>query len=414
MERFISLFGLAVLIAAAWAMSSNRKRIDWKLVGVALLLQFALAALVLGTPPGRWLFDQLGQVVSALLHSVQAGSKFIFGFKVKPTDKDPSYMLLGSFAFGVLPTIIFFSSLMAILYYFGVMQKLVAGLAWIMQRTLKTSGAESLAAACNVFVGHTEAPLVIRPYIAKLTMSELNAVMVGGFATISGGLLAVYAGMGVDPGHLLTASVISAPAGLLIAKILQPETETPETIGMVKVDVPRQGVNVVEAAAIGASDGLKLALNVGAMLLAFLALMHMADAFIIWLGDQLGLDWSLAKGLGTLFYPVAFLMGIPSTDCMAAGELLGLKTFLNEFVAFERFGDWVKQDPDKLSPRSRAIITYALSGFSNFGAIGIQIGGIGGIAPTRQPDIAKLGLRAMVGGAIACCMTACVAGLLLP
>jgi len=317
-------------------------------------------------------------------------------------------------AFGVLPTIIFFSSLMAILYHYGVMQKLVSSLAWVMQRTLKTSGAESLAAATNVFVGHTEAPLVIRPYISNLTISELNAVMVGGFATISGGLLAVYAGLGIDPGHLLTASVISAPAGLLIAKILQPETEQPETTGSIKVDIPRQGVNVIEAAAIGASDGLKLALNVGAMLIAFLALMHMMDAFIGWVGMQLGQnDWSLATALGYSFWPFAFLMGIPANECLAAGELLGLKTFMNEFVAFEQFGTWMKEESPRLSLRSQAIMTYALSGFANFGAIGIQIGGIGGIAPDRRSDIARLGLRAMIGGAIACSMTACIAGILL-
>ena len=414
MYRLVSAIGLLAMIGVAVLLSSNRRRIDWKLVGIAVGLQLLFGVLILNTVPGQLLFEQLGKVVSALLLCVNAGSEFLFGVRVNPQDPKASYMLIRSVAFGVLPTIIFFSSLMAILYHYGVMQKLVSSLAWVMQRTLKTSGAESLAAATNVFVGHTEAPLVIRPYISNLTISELNAVMVGGFATISGGLLAVYAGLGIDPGHLLTASVISAPAGLLIAKILQPETEQPETTGSIKVDIPRQGVNVIEAAAIGASDGLKLALNVGAMLIAFLALMHMMDAFIGWVGMQLGQnDWSLATALGYSFWPFAFLMGIPANECLAAGELLGLKTFMNEFVAFEQFGTWMKEESPRLSLRSQAIMTYALSGFANFGAIGIQIGGIGGIAPDRRSDIARLGLRAMIGGAIACSMTACIAGILL-
>jgi CNT family concentrative nucleoside transporter len=271
-----------------------------------------------------------------------------------------------------------------------------------------------LAATANVFVGHTEAPLVVRPYLARMTTSELNAMMVGGFSTISGGLLAAYVEMGINAGHLVTASVISAPAGLLIAKILQPEVDTPETLGSVKVAVERKGTNIIEAAALGASEGLKLALNVGAMLLAFLALIAMADALLGWVGAWFGMNWSLALALGYAFAPIAWVMGIPTEDCLHAGELLGLKMVANEFIAYERLGTWLEADSEvQISERTQYILTYALSGFSNFGAIGIQIAGIGGLAPERSSDLARLGLRAMLGGALACCMTACVAGVLI-
>ncbi|HRX78723.1 MAG TPA: nucleoside transporter C-terminal domain-containing protein, partial [Pirellulaceae bacterium] len=346
-----------------------------------------------------------------------------FGIFPRGTDEDfpPPVVLLRSFAFGVLPTIIVFSSLMSVLYYFGVVQFVVSIMARIMQKTLGVSGAESLSAAANVFVGHTEAPLVIRPYLDDMTQSELNAVMIGGFATISGGLLAAYAGMGIDAGHLVTASVISAPAALLIAKIMQPETETPHTLGTIKVEVPRQGVNAIEAAAIGATDGMKLAINVAAMLIAFLALIAMLDAAIALTGWAIGFrtsdgesTWSLATVLGYSFAPIAWLMGIERGDCLQAGQLLGLKTVANEFIAYQQLGEWTSASSTAdLSPRTVKIMTYALSGFSNFGAIGIQIGGIGGLAPSRRSDLARLGLRAMIGGALACCMTACVAGVLI-
>jgi CNT family concentrative nucleoside transporter len=303
---------------------------------------------------------------------------------------------------------------MSILYYFGIMQWIVTVLARLMQVTLRTSGAESLAAAANVFVGHTEAPLVVRPYISGMTMSELNAMMVGGFATITGGLLAAYASMDISAGHLVTASVISAPAALLIAKIMQPEEGTPQTAGNIKVDIPRQGVNVIEAAAIGASDGLKLAVNVAVMLIAFLALIAMVNAGVGWIGSWFGLEWSLQAGLGIVFAPIGWIMGIPWEECQHAGQLLGLKMVTNEFLAYDQLGQWLQEGSSvKLSERTEFIMIYALSGFSNFGAIGIQLGGIGGLAPDRRSDLAKLGLRAMIGGALACCMTACVAGMLI-
>ena len=428
MLRLTSLFGLVVMIGLAWLLSSQRRSIRWRIVVGGLLLQFGFAGLILWTPPGlsapigSWLNEGIDFFFRHLEGFVAQGAGFLFG--IFPRDGDPELpppiSLLRSFAFGVLPTIIVFSSLMSVLYYFGVMQAIVKVMARAMQKTLAVSGAESLAAAANVFVGHTEAPLVIRPYIDKMTGSELHAVMVGGFATISGGLLAAYAGMGISPGHLVTASVISAPAALLISKILRPETETPQTMGSVEVHVPRKGVNVIEAVAIGATDGMKLALNVAAMLLAFLALLAMVDGAVGGVGWLIGFrdasgapTWSLATGLGYAFAPIAWLMGIESNDCLRAGELLGLKTVANEFIAYEQLGRWLRPDSQvELSPRSVRIMTYALSGFANFGAIGIQIGGIGGISPNRRADLAKFGLRAMIGGALACCMTACIAGVL--
>ncbi len=429
MERLISLLGLFVMVGLAWSMSSHKKRLNRRIVVGGLLLQFVFAGFILWTPPGlkaplgQWLSHGVSLFFDQLQGFVEAGSSFIFGIYPRETDEGfpPSVVLLRSFAFGVLPTIIVFSSLMSVLYHFGVIQFVVSMMARIMQTTLGVSGAESLSAAANVFVGHTEAPLVIRPYLDDMTKSELNAVMVGGFATISGGLLAAYAGMGIDAGHLVTASVISAPAALLIAKVMQPETETPRTLGITQVEVPRRGVNAIEAAAIGATDGMKLAINIAAMLIAFLALIAMVDALIAWAGWTVGFrsstgepTWSLTAALGYSFAPIAWLMGIESGDCLQAGQLLGLKTVANEFIAYQQLGEWTSTNSTaELSPRTVKIMTYALSGFSNFGAIGIQIGGIGGLAPSRRSDLARLGLRAMIGGALACCMTACIAGILI-
>ena len=420
-QRLISFGGLFVLMGMAWLMSSHRKRINLRLVVGGLLLQFVLAFIMLRTPPGQWLFDGIGRAFDHFIGFVDHGGAFVFGDPAtqqavgegKPLPDD-SPLVRFYFALRVLPTIIVFASLMGIFYYLGIMQWVVNTLARLMQITLKTSGAESLAAAANVFVGHTEAPLVVRPYIRGMTMSELNAMMVGGFATITGGLLAAYAGMGIDPGHLVIASVISAPAALLIAKIMQPEVEVPQTSGSTAVDIPRQGVNVIEAAAIGASDGMKLAANVAVMLIAFLALIAMVNAGVGWLGSWFDQEWSLEAGLGMLFSPVAWIMGIPWNECQHAGELLGLKIVANEFLAYDQLGQWLqKGSAVQLTERTQYIMIYALSGFSNFGAIGIQLGGIGGLAPDRRSDLARLGLRAMIGGALACCMTACIAGVLL-
>ena len=405
MERYISLLGLFVMVGLAWLMSSHKSKVSLRIVASGLLLQFTLAVLILKTKTGRTIFQGIGDFFTRMLDFVDSGSEFVFG----PQFKD------FYFAFKVLPTIIFFSSFMAILYHLGIMQWIVTVFANVMQKTLKTSGAESLSAAANIFVGQTEAPLVIRPYVSRMTDSELMAVMVGGFATIAGGVLAAYIGMGIDAQHLVAASVISAPAGLVIAKVMLPETEQPQTVGRVQTDMTVTTQNVIEAAAVGASDGVKLAINVAAMLIAFLALIAMFDAFIAFIGSWwFGQEWSLAAALGYAFTPLAWVMGIERGDCFAAGELLGLKMVANEFIAYGRMSEWLQPDSGvELSQRTQYILTYALSGFSNFGSIAIQIGGIGGIAPERRSDLARLGLRAMLGGTLACCMTACVAGVLL-
>jgi CNT family concentrative nucleoside transporter len=330
MLRLVSLLGLFVMVLMAWLMSSHKRRFPWRVVVWGLALQFGLAALILRTYPGEFVFQQIGRFFEVLLSFVNHGSSFVFGQKYEDF----------YFAFKVLPTIIFVSSLMSVLYYLGVIQPLVKGMAWLMQRTLGTSGAETLSTSANIFMGQTEAPLVVRPYIPAMTVSELNAVMIGGFATISGGLMAVYA-QWVPAGHLLTASVISAPAALLIAKVMQPEVDRPATLGTVTMTLPRHGVNVIEAAAIGASEGVKLAINVAAMLIAFLAFIAMGDWLVQALGDAVawacqrriggdvlhGRDWSLSAALGYAFYPLAWLMGIEAKDCLRAGELLGLKMF---------------------------------------------------------------------------------------
>ena len=411
MERLISLFGLLVMVALAFALSADRRKVDRRLLLGGLGLQFALAVLVLKTQFGQAFFSYIGAFFTALFSYVDAGSEFVFG-----ADFGEHF-----FAFKVLPTIIFFSALMSVLYHLGLVQHVVAAFAWVMRRTLHTSGAESLAVAANIFVGQTEAPLVVRPYVASMTRSELLALMVGGFATIAGGVLAAFVSLGIDAGHLVAASVISAPAALLVAKVMQPEVEASKTLGQVALEVERTATNVVEAAANGTLDGLRLALNVGAMLIAALGLIALLDGSLGLLGrgasyllGMEGLEWSLSAALGYLFAPFAYLMGIEAGDCLAAGELLGKKMVANEFVSYLQLSEWIQPGSGvELSPRSVAILTYALCGFANFSSIGIQIGGIGGIAPTRRGELARLGFRAMLGGTLACFMTACVAGILL-
>ena len=411
MERYISLLGLAVMIGLAWLMSSHRNCFPWRVVLGGLALQFVFAAVILLTWPGQWAFGWVNTIFVSLLSSVDAGAKFVFG------DAFTDHF----FAFKVLPTIIFFSALMSVFYYYGVIQKIVGVFALVMQKTLGTSGAETLSAAANVFVGQTEAPLVIRPYISSMTTSELNAVMVGGFATMAGGVLGALSEMGIEAGHLLSASVISAPGALLLSKVMQPEVDQPKTLGNVQVEVEEKSTNVLEAIAVGTTGGMKLALNVGAMLIVFLAMIAMINMLVGWVGVRcgyVGADgnplWSLEAALSFLFYPMAWLIGIERADCMAAGELMGLKMATNEFVAYSRLGEWANPESAvQISERSRIILTYALCGFANFSSIGIQLGGIGGIAPNRQGDLARLGLRAMLGGTMAAFMTACIAGLLL-
>ena len=436
--RLQSLVGIPILLGIAWLMSHDRSKIPYRVIGWGLGLQFIFALLVLKTAPGEWLFDQLNVLVMTLLGYSTEGARFIFGSLVDhvvpvgtPDPTDPfgplipmsdaggAPVLAGTgafFAFNVLPTIIFFSALMAVLYHLGVMQLLVRGMGWVMSRTMGTSGAESLSAAANIFVGQTEAPLVIKPYVDDMTLSELNAVMTGGFATVAGGVMAAYVGMlsGVFPdiaGHLIAASVMSAPAALVIAKIMWPEDGIPRTAGDLTLDVPKQDINVVDAAARGAGEGLTLALNVGAMLLAFIALVALANG-ILGAGSSLaGLDTplTLERILGVVFWPLAWAMGVPAAECAAVGELLGVKTILNEFVAYLKLASM----SDGLSRRSMIIVTYALCGFANLGSIGIQLGGIGGIAPNRRSDLAKLGVRAMIAGTLAAFLTANIAGTLL-
>ena len=365
------------------------------------------------------LLSAVNSIFDSIDAYVKEGAYFVF----RGDDKDTT--LLKTFAFNVLPTVIFFASLMAVLYHIGFMQRLVSLMAWVMQKTLGTSGPESMAAAANVMVGHTEAPLMIRPYIQNMTRSELNALMVGGFATISGSLIAVFVSQGISAGHLVTASLISAPAALVIAKIMLPETETPGTLTLAETLPENRPTNVIEAAAAGASEGLKLALNIAAMLIAFLALLAMCNAIIYGLGESVewvvnslfpqsscNFDWSLNAIFATLFYPLAWIMGIQTDNCHIAGELLGKKIVVNEFIAYSDMSAY-HADPKGRPPmteRTKVILTYALCGFSNFGAIGIQLGGIGPLAPTRRSDLAQLGLRAMFGGMLAACMTACLAG----
>ena len=414
MHRLISVLGIVVFIGLAWLMSSHRWRINPRIILGGLVLQFAFAAIILQTTYGSAAFDAVDFAFNRLLDCVSAGSSFVFGAGFSEH----------FFAFKVLPTIIFFSAFMSIFYYYGVMQFVVGLFARLMQVTLGTSGAETLSAAANIFVGQTEAPLVIRPYIPTMTISELNAIMIGGFATMAGGVLAAYVDMGISAKHLLSASVMAAPAGLMIAKILQPEVGEPKTLGHVRIDVKDPSANVLEAIANGAVGGLQLALNVGAMLIVFLALIALVNLMLGWLGAQFGYVigegdklqyvWSLEAGLGWLFRPVAWLIGIEWNDCAHAGELLGLKMAANEFVAYGRLAEWTKPESAvEIGERTRQIMTYALCGFANFSSIGIQLGGIGGMAPERRGDLARLGLRAMLGGTLVAFINACVANIMM-
>ncbi len=411
------LFGLAVLLTMVWVIGGCKRQINLRLVGFGILLQVIFALIVLRTDWGRAAFDALGNVFVVLLGFTRSGSEFIFG----------SFMDVNQFGYvfavQVLPTIIFFASLMAVLYHLGWMQKAVQGIAWIMTRTLKVSGSESLAVAANVFVGQTEAPLVVRPYISSMTQSELFTMMVAGMATIAGGVLAAYVGLlgGNDPvqqlyyaKHLLSASIMAAPATIVAAKLIIPETEQSVTQGQVQVKVERETHNVIEAAASGAADGVKLALNVGAMLLAFLALIAMINYPLEFLGNKLGLEEALGKPtslaliLGYICAPLAWLIGVPWQDATTVGSLIGQKVVANEFVAYSQL-NLVK---DTLTEHGLLISTYALCGFANFSSIAIQIGGIGGLAPNRKTDLARMGLKAVFAGTVVTLMTATIAGVI--
>lgn len=436
-ERLVGLLGIACMLGIAVAISYDRRRIKWRLVGSALALQAAFGFLVLKTSGGRRFFEWVGGLITGLLTFQEQGARFVFGNLVQSNvpvgtpgpggalDTAAGYVAnTGAFfAFNVLPTIIFFSALMSVLYYLGIMQKVVTGIAWVMQRTLGTSGAETLSASGNIFLGQTEAPMLIKPFVGTMTRSELLTVMVGGFATVAGGVLAAYVGMlsGTFPniaGHLLAASVMNAPAGLMLAKIIMPETETPltaagvDTAGGASALVAQES-GVIEAAANGAAQGVQLAINVAAMLMAFVALVALLNFLLGWAGglagfDQLSLQWIL----GQLLRPLAWVMGVPWADTAYVGGLIGLKTTLNEFVAYAQFASDLGAGVS-LQPRSAIILTYALLGFANFSSIAIQIGGIGGLAPERRSEIARYGLRAMIGGNLAAFISASLAGMLI-
>jgi CNT family concentrative nucleoside transporter len=434
-ERLMGLVGMAAMLGIAWGLSVDRKRINWRLVGMGVALQVVFGFIVLKTGAGRALFDAANVAFTKLLGFTVDGARFVFGNLVSnnvpvglptgtplesaPLGQPTAWAATGSyFAFTVLPTIIFFSSLTSVLYYLGIMQWIVRGIAWVMVRTMGTSGAETLSAAGNIFVGQTEAPLLVKPFIGSMTISELNTVMVGGFATIAGGVMAAYVGM-LSPyfpniaGHLLTASVMNAPAGLAISKLLVPEVGEPATRGKLKLEVPRLEANVIEAAAGGAAQGLQLALNVGAMLLAFIALIALLNAGLGLVGGLMGRpDLSLQLLLGWVLAPLAWLMGVPWTDAGTVGSLIGVKAAVNEFVAYLQLAGLL-QSGAPLSPRATVMATYALLGFANFSSIAIQIGGIGGLAPERRGEFARLGMRAMIGGNLAALMSASLAGMLL-
>ncbi|WP_036481605.1 NupC/NupG family nucleoside CNT transporter [Myxosarcina sp. GI1] len=399
-ERIISVLGLIVFVGCAYLLSVNRRAINWSTVLWGIGLQLILAVFILKTAIGLTIFKFLGDRAQQFLDFSDSGARFVFG------DGFEEHFI----AFKVLPTIIFFSAFISLLYHYQILPKVVAALGWVMMRTMKTSGAESLSCAANIFVGQTEAPLMVKPYLPTLTMSELHAVMTGGFATIAGGVMAAYISFGIPAEHLIAASVMSAPAALAMAKIFYPETDKPLTTDKIKVKTKQTYTNAIDAVTIGALDGLKLAFNVGAMLIAFLGLLALINAILGWLGMQLGLpQLSLEWILSYLMFPVAWLMGIPIADCLSIGSVLGKKVILNEFIAYLD----LKELMPTISPRATIITTYALCGFSNLGSIGIQIGGLSAIAPRRQQDLAVLGLRAMIAGSFACFMTACVTGILL-
>ena len=436
-QRLISLLGLAAMIGLGWIFSEAKGRLYWRTIIWGVVLQLIFAIIVLKTAPGRAFFTAMNTAVVTFLGFTEEGARFIFGNLVRnnvpvgdPVGNPLDGPILPSaqtgwaapgayFAFNVLPTIIFFSSFITILYHLGIVQFFVRTMAMIMQKTMKTSGAESLSAAANIFVGQTEAPLVVRPYIPKMTNSELMAIMTGGFATVAGGVMAAYVGMlsGSFPdiaGHLIAASVMSAPAALVIAKVMVPELETSTTAGKVTLSIEKPDVNVIDAASRGAGEGLKLALNVGAMLLAFVALLAALNYGLEVFGNLVGLEsLSIQRILGVIFWPVAWIMGTPTADCSVVATLIGEKIILTEFLAYLHLGDILASGEIQLSYRAVVIATYALCGFANFGSIAIQLGGIGGMAPERRHDLARLGLKAMFAGFLAANMTATIAGLLI-
>ncbi len=417
MAQYQGIFGLFVLVALAWALSTARGRFPWRFVLAGVALQLVMAALLLAFSPVVFAFDYVAKGVNGVIESADAGSAFLFGDLADPGG--PAGFV---FAFRVLPVIVFFAALMAVLYHIGAMQALIGILAWVLRRTLRVTGVESLAMAANVFVGQTEAPLCVGPYIAKMRRSELATLMVGGFATIAGSVLAAYVGMlgGDDPAgrqefikHLLTASLLSAPAAFVIARIIVPAETDVAAQEIHQVELEKQG-NVLEAAAEGATQGLKLALNVAAMLVAFVALLALGNAIVGGIAGRLGFEGVSIEGImGVALAPLAWTMGVPWEDTSFFGTLLGKKLVVTEFLAYDALAKDMIAETPHMSHRSAAIAAYALCGFANFASIGIQIGGLAALAPERRGEIAGLALRLMLGGALASWMTASVASVFI-
>ena len=418
MERATGLLGILVFLGLAVAFSRNRKAIDWRLVGSSLGIQVVLAVLLLKTGPGLFFFEKVGEVVHELMETSQKGIGFVFGSLANPGNSTGFI-----FAIKVLPTIIFFASLVNVLFYLGIMQWVVSVISKVMRVVLRTSGAETLCASANIFIGQSESPLLILPYVARLTQSELMVVMASGFATLSAGVMIVYAGMlspllGSAAGHILTACVLSAPASIMMAKILIPETEKSETSGDVKIDLPRTESNVIEAAAAGAGTGLHLCLNVGAMLIAFISLIALINSLLGLVPIPEGMQATVGAKvvsmeliLGWIFAPFAWLLGMAGKDSVMVGGLLGQSLVINEFVAYSKLQEAMAAG--KVDPRSAVLTIYALAGFTNLSSIAIQIGGIGAMAEKRKSDLAKLGFIALFAGVLTNLHTAALAGLLI-
>ena len=411
--KWIGLLGMVVILGIAFALSRNRRAIRWRTIGWAFALQMAFAFLVLYWEPGKRGLESFSNGVSRAIGYADQGSSFLFGWLAgnQTAIGEKLGLPIGGFifAFKVLPLIIFICAFFSILYYFGIIQLLVKGMAWVMQKTMRVSGAEALCVAANVFIGQTEAPVLIAPYISAMTTSELLTMMTGGMAHVSGAVMLAYVLMGAPLKYLITASVMAAPGTFMISKILWPETEEPVTMGTVKMKVEKTSANFIDAAATGATQGMTLVLNISAMLIAFVALIAMLNGFLGWVGHFWGnAAFSLQTVFGWVLGPLAFIMGAPKPDAPIVGNLIANKTVINEFFAFSMMKDVVEQ----LSEKGKLIATFALCGFANFSSIGIQIGGIGGLAPTRKSDLARLGFRALLAGSLVSFMTACIAGLI--
>jgi len=406
MEQFTGVIGVIVLLGIAYLLSNDRKMIDTNIIIWGLGLQISFAFIILKTPLGEYIFTYLNNIIVKLISFADAGSDFLFTSFIPEVGY---HVALINFAFRALPVIIFFSSLIAVTYYFGIIQFMIKKIAFIMEKTMKTSGAETLSVSANIFVGQTEAPILIRPFISSMTKSELMAIMVGGFATVAGSVMALYVSwLNNVPniaGHLLAASVMSAPAALMIAKVIYPETERPKTVNSDNIDLKSKDTNAMDAIGRGATDGMKLAANVAAMLIAFISIVAMIN-FILGYANT-----SLQEILGMIFKPIAWSMGVPWEEANIVGTLMGEKIVLTELIAFGDLTNYIKND--LLSERSAIIASYALCGFANVGSIGIQLGGIGAMAPERRGDLSNLVFKAMIGGALASWLTASIAGILI-